>query len=118
MRCSRALDCAAVFRVFVPAAALKDTVAMSDNQERRARPLDEEKESSALVKYRAFMKAELARLRRDESGLERRAAFSQATAAWRVSPVNPMNSGASPSGASGRRGRQSNTHSAPRVWSG
>ena len=50
--------------------ASADTVAMSDNQERRARPLDEKKESSALVKYRAFMKAELARLRRDESGLE------------------------------------------------
>ena len=94
MRCSRALDCAAVFRVFVPATALKDTVAMSDNQERRARPLDEKKESSALVKYRAFMKAELARLRRDESGLEQRAAFSQAAAAWRLSPDNPNNGGA------------------------
>ena len=91
VRCSRALNCAADFRVFVPAVALKDAVPVGDDQVRRARPLDEDKEPSALVLYRAFMKTELARLRHDERGLARPEAMKRAAAAWRRAPANPMN---------------------------
>ena len=50
--------------------------------------------AAALARHNAFMKAEVARIKRAQAGVSHQDAFQQATSNWHTSSANPKNQAA------------------------